>query len=439
MNLPRRLSKRTALSVGTAMALSVCMASSSFAASNQGAISKQYAGQTITVLVPPWGQMPASSLKQFTNQTGIKVKLQVMSWDGIHDKIVTSEAAHIPIADVTEVDWSWVGQFAQTNWYTPLNSYISAEAVKDSAVANVFTVGGNLYAMPYSLDYRVTVLNMTEFKKAGITKVPTTWAQLLSDAKQIKAKGIVQYPLAVPMSVTEGSSTPWYLLIKSAGGELFDKNWNPLFTSPSSAGAQALEFEKTIYDQKLVPPGETTLTDLQNGTLFQSGRAAILLASSPGGLPASLDPKQSKVAHDDIQMIATPGTDGHRTGTFGLPEGLGIPTLSQHKGAAAMFINWWMQTPQLITAYENPNMGVLPPESYALQALNKAHKLIDGTQILSTSSTIKPLFPQGAPSWYPQFSNAVATMIQSVVQGKQQPSQALQALASQAQSMRKGP
>jgi multiple sugar transport system substrate-binding protein len=441
------VTKRALLSVGFISGLTIVLSgcgsggagnSQNRTNTNQAATTGGTSGTTITVLLPPWGQMPQSSLAQFTKSTGIKVNLETMSWDGIHQKIVTSEAAHVSPADVTEFDWSWVGQFGQAGWYTPLNTYVSSNALKNNLAASIFTVNGNLLAMPYSLDYRVFILNMTDFKKAGINTVPNTWAEVIADAKQIKAKGVVKYPIALPMSVTEGSSTPWYELIKSVHGELFSQNWTPQFVNPSSAGAQALQFEKELYDQKLVPPGEVSLTDVQNGDLFKAGQAAILVDGGPGGMAAYFDPKTSKISKDNIMMMAPPGNTAGQSGTFGLPEGLGIPTLSTHKAAAAEFINWWMQTPQQTTAYENANMGDLPTEKYALQQLTDDKKLVDGQDIMKSISSIKPLFPQGTPSWYPQFSNAVGTMIQAVIEGKQQIGPALQSLAQQAKSFQTG-
>lgn len=429
------------LAVGLSLLMTGC-SSASTGSSNQKIttkIDKTYSGSTITVLLPPWGQMPKSSLDEFTKQTGIKVKLENMSWDNIHQQIVTSEAAHIAPADVTEVDWSWAGQFSKSNWYTPLNNYIQPKALKNNMASNIFTINNNVLAVPYSLDYRVVVLNMTYFQKAGIKTTPKTWTDLINAAQQMKSKGVVQYPIAVPMSVTEGSSTPWYELIKSDGGELFDSKWNPTFVSSNSPGAQALNFEKQLYDQQLVPPGEVSMTDVQNGDLFKAGKAAILLASGPGGLAGFKDPSSSKIANDQISIIAPPGQTAGQSGTFGLPEGLGIPALSKNKGAAAMFINWWMQTPQQITAYENTSMGDLPTEKYALEQLNKENKLVDGQDIMNSLSDIGPLFKQGTPTWYPQFSNAVATMIQSVVQGKQTPDEALKSLAKQTDSFKQNP
>lgn len=403
------------------------------------ALTRKYAGTTITVLLPPWGQMPASQLAQFTKETGINVKMEELAWDSIHTKVVTSMAAGVPPADVTEFDWSWVGQFGAGRWYTPLQKLIPSYEVKQSAVASIFTYNHNLLAMPYSLDFRVMLINRTDFLRAGITSIPTNWSQLLNDAKILKAKKVLQYPVGLPYSVTEGASTPWYMLIKSAGGELFGPNWKPLFTSPSSPGGQALQFEAGLYRDHLVPPGEVSLTDLQTIGLFRSGQVAIVIAGVPGFLPSLVNPKSSKVAHDDIVAAPVPGTDGHRTGTFGLPEGLGIPVNSPHKGAAALFIAWWMQTPQQLVAYENPNMGDIPAERYALNTLIQKGQLVDGKELMAILPTVKPLFPQGTPPWYPQFSTDVATMIQSVAEGKSTVAAGLSTLASQVVNMRTAP
>ncbi|MDA8302368.1 MAG: sugar ABC transporter substrate-binding protein [Actinomycetota bacterium] len=402
-------------------------------------LTKKYAGSTITVLLPPWGQMPKSQLAKFTKATGIKVNLESLAWDSIHDKVVTSEAANVSPYDVGEVDWSWVGQFGAAGWYTPLNRLLPHSVIAGSPMSPAFVYKGKQIAMPYLMDFRGTVLNMTYFRKAGITKAPTTWAQLLADAKQIKAKGIVQYPVGIPLSVTEGTSTPWYVLIKSTGTELLNpKTGAPTFKSLSSPGGQALLFEQEIYKDGLVPPGEISLTDVQTNSLFQAGKIAVVLSASPGGLAATFkDPSVSKVAKDDIAFIPFPGNDGHATGTFELPEGLGIPKLSTHKAQAAMFIYWWEQLPQQLLEYNNPNLGDLPSQTAAIKTLVAQGKLYDGKTVLNILPSVRPLFPEGAPVWYPQFSTDVATMIQNVVEGKSKPEAALSQLASQVESLEK--
>src|SRR3954468_16923359 len=76
-------------------------------------------GQEITVLLPY--KVPQSLIDQFTSETGIKVNFQTNGWDALAEKLTVAMTANTFIADVTEMDWSWVGQYGAAGWYTPLN------------------------------------------------------------------------------------------------------------------------------------------------------------------------------------------------------------------------------------------------------------------------------------------------------------------------------
>lgn len=403
----------------------------------KGVLDKQFAGQTIHVIVPSYAAMPKASLAQFKQQTGITVDLQTLDFDSIHDKVATSEAAGVAPADVTEVDWSWVGQFGAAGWYQDLQPALPAEVVSSSAVSPSFQFDGKQLAMPYSLDFRAMYVNMTLLKKAGITRPPTTWDEVEQDAKALQAKNVLHSPIGVPLSVTEGGATPWYALIKSAGGEILDDSGKPTFTGADSAGAQALAFERRLYQQQLIPAGAVAVNDQKTSDLFAAGQLAIELSFTPGAFSTYLDPKSSKIAKDDVRLVPLPGHNGTETGTFGLPEGLGIPKNAPHSGAAADFIFWWQQPAQLLTSYNDPNMGNFPPSTAVIDGLVKQGKLNGGAAIVKILPSVKPLFPKGTPSWYPQFSTDVSTMIQAVVEGKQQPDAALAALGGKVKSLAK--
>ena len=398
---------------------------------DKGFLNKSHTGSTITVLLPPWGEMPKSQLAKFTSLTGIKVKLQTLDFDSIHDKIATSAAAGVAPADVTEMDWSWVGQFGAAGWYTPLGDVLPKST--QSQMSASFRYQGQQLAVPYNMDFRGLAVNMTMFRKAGITTVPKTWAQVIADAQQLKAKNVVQYPITIPFYVGECNSTVWYNLIKSGGGELLDKSGQPTFKSVSSLGGQALLFEKKLYKSGLVPPGAISLNCNTANDQFSAGKAAIVLSAAPGAVGAWKTPSQSKVAKDDIVFAASPGPSAGHTGTFGLPEGMGIPKLSKNQEQAAMFVYWWQQLPQQLEAYKA--MGDTPPQRAALAALAAQHKLQAGDAILKILPSVKPLFPNGAPPWYPQFSSNVATMVQSVIRGKADPAKALAHLADQTKKL----
>ena len=46
-------------------------------------------------------------------------------------------------------------------------------------------------------------------EKAGITTQPQSWADVKTDAEAVKAKGILPYPIAMPMSITAEATEPW--------------------------------------------------------------------------------------------------------------------------------------------------------------------------------------------------------------------------------------
>jgi len=55
--------------------------------------------------------------------------------------------------------------------------------------------GSKLDAVPYATNASGIVYNKTLFAKAGITKTPTTWNELIADAKTLKAHGITPFEL----------------------------------------------------------------------------------------------------------------------------------------------------------------------------------------------------------------------------------------------------
>lgn len=385
---------------------------------------KPYAGQSITVLMPS-PQAPDIAA-DFEAETGIKVDLQTLSWDDIRPKLVAALIAGTAPADVTEFDWSWTGQFAAADWYLPLNAAIDADTVKDIAGTSIFTINGNLLGVPYTNDFRVMLINRKHFTDAGITETPSTLEGLLAAAKAIKEKGIVEYPVGLPLSPTEGASTTWYLLTKAFGGELFDAEFNPLFTTPDSAGYKALAYELQLLSEGLVDPASTGLRDAQiNDEYFAKGLVSIMISGEPGRLGQMNDPAQSQVA-GNVEAILV-ATESGQTRSFGLLEALAVPKASQNQDAAIEFVKWFTSKQFQVENYGN---GVLPTRTSALSDLNEAGQLQSGDVLVEESKYVEALFPQGTPTWYPEFSTAVNTAINSAAKGQMTVDEAVASIAA---------
>ncbi|MBO1913377.1 extracellular solute-binding protein, partial [Microvirga sp. 3-52] len=113
----------------------------------KGAENKNNKATEITVLLP--SEIPADMLAEFEDETGIHVNLETSSWNNIQDKIVSALAAGVAPADVTEFDWSWIGQFGSAEWYTPLNESFDQEFIDDMPTIENFKYNGDYLAVPY--------------------------------------------------------------------------------------------------------------------------------------------------------------------------------------------------------------------------------------------------------------------------------------------------
>jgi len=95
------------------------------------------------------------------------------------------------------------------------------------------TISGNNYAVPWFGGVRGIWYRTDEFTKAGITSPPTTWAQLVADAKLLMAKFPGTYGLGAPSDYTNAIVS----FIWGAGGQVAVQkggSWVAELNSPQS-------------------------------------------------------------------------------------------------------------------------------------------------------------------------------------------------------------
>ena len=67
-----------------------------------------------------------------------------------------------------------------------------------------------------------------------------------------------------------------------------------------------------------------------------------------------------------------------------------------------------------------------------LDQLNKQGKLKEGDVLIEQAKVTEPLFAQGTPGWYPEFSGAVATNLNAAAKGQKSVDDAVKAIAQAA-------
>ncbi len=433
----RRLAAAAAAAVTATSVVAACSSSSGGSAATAasscpapGTINKSLSGTTLNFLMPPWGDMGKAEFQKFTERTGIKVNLQTLPFDQVHDKTVASMAAGTPPADIMEVDSLWVGQYVAAGWLDPVAQYVAPKTLSTVSAKANFTINNKLYGMPWVVDFRWTAAaNMTLLANVGATTAPT-WADIMTDAKALKAKGILKYPVAMELDVEATTAEPWLTLMVSAGGTLLDAKGKPTFTDPNSAGYKAAEFLRSLYAAGLINPGSVNLSGDEAIQQFASGQAAFGIPSGPG-IISTETAKTAKVVNDHVVGLLA-GPNGVANDAYGLPESLGIPSNAKNKCAAAMFLAWWNETPQEVFRYTQPSGGSFPAQQAAIDQVLANQKPEIAQSIKAVLPDIKPLFPNGAPTWYPSFANDMATTLQAVILGHTSVAAGMNTLAQQA-------
>ncbi|MEU4197147.1 extracellular solute-binding protein [Kribbella sp. NPDC026611] len=397
-----------------------------------GVLSKEFAGTSVHVLMPPWAKLPKSVITGFTERTGIEVKWETLDYDQLHDKIVAMQAAGTAPADILEMDGGWVGQFGAAGWDTDLRNYLGPETPHDAVGAKAFSYQDQQIGVPYSLDFRGSAFNMTMLSKTGITTVPRTYAEVIAAAKAVKKAGLAKYPVGFPLVISDGSAAAWYSLLRSSGGQILGADGRAALTDGSSA-LDSLQFLRTLHHEGLLDPGSVQLDDGKVDSAFAAGQSAIVLAESPGALTTYASPKDSRIAKDQVVFAHTPGPKGTDGPSLGVQEALSIPKASKHKEAAAMFITWWLQARNQAAAYTDPDGGggYIPANRAALEDVVQQGKLKGGQQIIDLLDSIEPVIVNGPPTWFAKFNREAASMVQNVAVGNVEPQKGLDDLQAQ--------
>lgn len=417
-----------------AISLTACQGKDKAETKESAKGDKPYAGQTINVLLPPWYEKGiTAAIPDFEQKTGIKVKLEIMEWDPLKDKIVTAASSNTAAADVTEFSWDWVGSFGAAGWYEPLNKYLGDDFWADSMTKDSFKYKDNYLAVPIYNDFRMTYVNTADFNKAGVKDVPTDAFELLEAAKKIKASGAEKYPISLPLSATAGTTTPWFMLTKSLGGELFDENYKPLFTQKDSAGYKAMDWIMKGLKEGLINPAAVDYQGTDVVDHFKNNQGSIDIAGWSGNITEYFNKEKSKIS-SEVKVIKVPGNKTE-THTYSLIEGVGIPAASKHKEAAAEFIKY-INTEKFVTSFFK-DYGIFPSSKKVIDTLVKSGDIPGGEVVSEVIKTVQPLFPQGAPKWYSTWEGEVGTIMNQMAKGKLSMDEGLKKIADSAEKLNK--
>lgn len=142
----------------------------------------------------PQGQAIQMAVDQFTADTGVKVDLQFKGRTGIREGLQPALDAGTNIdlfdEDIDRVNGTWGAYLMDLEELAKASDYeATANAGLMAACRDV--ADGTLKSIPYQPNVFAFFYNQDIFDQAGVTEVPTTWAELDAACAKIKEAGFI--------------------------------------------------------------------------------------------------------------------------------------------------------------------------------------------------------------------------------------------------------
>jgi multiple sugar transport system substrate-binding protein len=224
-------------------------------------------------------------VEKWSKETGHPVRIINENTTTYPINYVLAARTGSPHIDVVAFWDFYIGQF--NKFLVPLDGSadpdvnLSADDKSDFIQSAFAPYDGHPYLLPFSLDTRLFYYRKDLLEKAGFSKPPATWDELVKVGKALtkdtNGDGVIDQwgfaTLGKPGDVFNVYSFLDFLF--QAGGKFFDDSGKPAFNSP--AGVKALQFFVDLRNKyKIMPPDVTTYDNTPLHTGFLNGTFAMV-------------------------------------------------------------------------------------------------------------------------------------------------------------------
>ncbi|MFI6515917.1 ABC transporter substrate-binding protein [Spirillospora sp. NPDC050679] len=267
-----------------------------------------------------------------------KVRLVELPEDGDQTRQQLVQNAQIKSSayDVVRLDAVWTAEFAARRWVLPLQEDELDTGTFVPAALETGKYRGKLYAAPWLTGTGILYYRTDLLKGAGVTKPPTTWAEMLDACAKVKktpaGKGVDCY--AGQYDKYEGLTVNYAEAVQSAGGQVFDPSGKPQVNTPQAK--EGLKFLAEGFEQGTIPAKGVTLKEEEGRRAFQDGKLVFHRNWAYVYALAAAKDGTSKV-NGKFEVAPLPGKDGPGSGTLG-GNNLAVSAFSKHRATARDFI-----------------------------------------------------------------------------------------------------
>jgi ABC-type glycerol-3-phosphate transport system substrate-binding protein len=323
--------------------------------------------------------------------------------------------------DITELGNTETPTEASTGALANISALVNGWSDKSDVVSGMLandTQNGNVYGVPWFGGVRGIWYRTDQFKAAGITSAPTTWAQLTADARKLMAKYPGTYGIGAPSNDTDAIVS----FIWGAGGQIATQangKWAAQLTSP--AAEAGIKFYVDLYQSDHLSPakyiGQTELgnTGATSGGAnedFALGKLDMYI----DGPWASANFPANAVGKADWASFPIPSENGPNPApAFAGGSDLGIWATSKDKTADWDLVQV-MDSTSNSTSFANLQ-GFFPPFTSKLTGgAYSSSQLMSG---FAKAASITQISPLNAKNWATADSTdyVIPTMVKSLMKG----------------------
>jgi multiple sugar transport system substrate-binding protein len=380
----------------------LALLAASVAACGSSDKSDQAKDQTLTYWASNQGtsldndrQVLQPELDKFTKQTGVKVKLQVIGWPDLLNRILAATTSGQG-PDVLNIGNTWSASLQATGAFLPFDdatlgkiggkSRFLGPSLAATGAAGKAPVGVPLYGQAYALYY-----NKKMFAAAGIDHPPATWPELIEDGKKLSKGG--HWGLTLQAGQVTENAHHAAILGAQHGAQLFDASGKPHLSSPEEVAA-IKQYVDLMATDKIVNPSDAEYTDTSTSLKdVATGKAAMFMNQASAG-----SFKLVGMNMDDLGVTPIPFPDpvppgGRHVNSFVAGINLSVFKNTKHRDAALKFVKFMTSAPEQTIL--NKTYGSLPTvtDAYSDPAFQTpAIKVFQ--QVLATSAEPLPEVPQ---------------------------------------------
>lgn len=348
-------------------------------------------------------------LDKFEKQTGIKVKLEVVPWSDLLNRILTATTSGQG-PDVLNIGNTWSASLQATGALLPWDAKNfdrigGKDRFVDSALGSTGAEGQDpaavpLYSMAYALYY-----NKQMFADAGIDGPPATWDELVAAGRKLSKDG--KWGIAMEGSNPAENIHHAFVFAKQHGADFFTADGEADFTNDGAVTA-VKQYVDLMAKDRIIAPGNAEYAQNQSVSDFAKGRTGMLLWQS-----ASANLKSQGMSEDAYGIAPVPvqsGTPGTGEQVNSMVAGINLAVFknSDNLDGATEFVKFMTSDAEqkiLNTAYSS-----IPPVKAAQEdpAFNTpANAVLKDT--LAKSAVALPQVPDES-----QFETAVGTAIKEL-------------------------